>query len=65
MFCSTHNQYFHPEINESCPDCLAEQDKCRHSDRGPDKLFNSRKYLGLNGEWDVCYDCGKLILYKP
>ena len=65
MLCITHNQYFHAEINESCPDCLEEQKRCKHTDKGPDKLFNSRKYLGLPGEWDTCYDCDLLIPYKP
>lgn len=64
MFCTTHKQFFHAEINEKCPGCVSEQEKCKHLDKGPDKLFNSRKYFGLSGEWDTCYDCGLLIPFK-
>ena len=61
MYCTTHDEYFHAEINEKCPGCLKKQMECKHLDKGPDKLFGSRKYFGLTGEWDVCYDCDQLI----
>ena len=65
MYCTTHNQFFHAEINESCPGCHADQMKCEHLNKGPSVLFNSRKYYGLEGEWDECRDCGKLVKYLP
>lgn len=62
--CTDHNIYFHAEINEICYKCEEKRKKCKHSNKGPDQLFHSRKYLGLAGEWDVCYDCGELIKYE-
>jgi hypothetical protein len=63
-FCTNHSIYFYEEINESCYKCEEVKNKCEHKNKGPDELFNSRKYLGMQGEWDVCYDCGKMILYS-
>lgn len=62
-YCPDHQVYFHGEINENCYKCEQEQKKCLHNDKGPNKLFDSRKYLGLKGEWDECYSCGKMIKY--
>jgi hypothetical protein len=64
MICITHNVWFHPEI-ESCPECIKEQESCPHRNKGPSPLFNTRRYLGMVGEHDECYDCGKLIPYNP
>lgn len=60
MFCTNHRKFFHGEI-ENCSECEQVQLSCKHEHRGPDLLFHSRQFLGLKGEWDTCYDCGKLI----
>lgn len=59
--CTTHDIMFHAEINENCYKCEEIQKNCKHLNKGPDKLFNSRKFLGMPGEWDTCYDCNTLV----
>ena len=61
MLCIIHNIYFNPEINEDCYQCEAKKKECKHINKGEHKLFGTKRYLGLAGEWDICYDCGTLI----
>lgn len=61
MYCTIHDEFFDIEINEECSGCWQKKMKCKHLNKGPDRLFGSRKYYGLTGEWDVCYNCDQLI----
>lgn len=62
MFCSDH-ALFYNEIDQ-CYKCVAKQESCAHNNQGPDKLFNSTEYANLTGHWNVCYDCGKLLIIE-
>ena len=62
--CLEHKVMYNVEINETCYKCKEKQELCVHKNKGPDRLFDSRVYFGLSGEWDKCYDCGKMIEYK-